>query len=186
MTVPVGDSAIDANVLRATLKSQYHAALAMLRSAIEACPDELWSRDGSTNAFWQIAYHALFFTHLYLQPEEAAFEPWPRQKPAQHPDGIAGDADPDSPLPLIPEPYTRAEVLDYLAHVAEAVDPALDAMDLQRTDSGFHWYRVSKLEHQIINIRHVQHHAAQLADRLRNDVGAGTRWVAARRTARQS
>jgi hypothetical protein len=46
--------------------------------------------------------------------------------------------------------------------------------DLLSAESGFSWYPVSKLEHQIINIRHLQHHAAQLGDRLRyatTDVG---------------
>src|SRR5699024_2816331 len=51
--------------LRAALKSQYHASLAMLREAVELCPAEEWTSDAHTNAFWQVAYHALYFTHLY-------------------------------------------------------------------------------------------------------------------------
>lgn len=34
------NDAIDTATLRSILKSQYHAALAMLREAIERCPDE--------------------------------------------------------------------------------------------------------------------------------------------------
>jgi hypothetical protein len=30
----------------------------------------------------QIAYHALFYTHLYLQPAEADFVPWEHHRPA--------------------------------------------------------------------------------------------------------
>lgn len=26
--------------------------------------------------FWHIAYHGLFYTHLYLHPTAAAFKPW--------------------------------------------------------------------------------------------------------------
>jgi len=33
---------------------------------------------------------------------------------------------------------------------------------------------------QIVNIRHIQHHAAQLIDRVRSAAGVGIRWVAAR------
>jgi hypothetical protein len=44
--------------------------------------------------------------------------------------------------------------------------------------SGFSWYRMSKLEHQFVNLRHIQHHAAQLADRLRSAAGVGIKWVA--------
>jgi lambda repressor-like predicted transcriptional regulator len=42
--------------LRAVLKSQYHASLAMLHEAITRCPDEVWSSRAQKNAFWQIAY----------------------------------------------------------------------------------------------------------------------------------
>ncbi|MEX2582950.1 MAG: hypothetical protein WD766_06740, partial [Gemmatimonadota bacterium] len=73
-TVPDGERYTSA--LRGILKSQYHATLAMLRETIERCPDELWYGDDHPNACWQIAYHALYFTHLYLQPNEAAFRPW--------------------------------------------------------------------------------------------------------------
>jgi hypothetical protein len=46
-----------------------------------------------------------YITHLYLQPDEAAFQPWEQhQSDARHPDGIAGAPDPDSSLPLIPKP----------------------------------------------------------------------------------
>jgi hypothetical protein len=116
-----------------------------------------------------------FFTHLYLQPNEAAFRPWEHhQADVQHPDGIAGPPDPKSTLPLIPEPYTKAEVLVYWSFCETMVDDAVDALDLHSQESGFSWYRVSKLEHQIINVRHLQHHTAQLADRLRSAAGLGT------------
>jgi hypothetical protein len=167
--------------LRGALKSQYHAALAMLREAVEQYPDDLWVSDQHVNAPWQIAYHALFFTHLYLQPEASAFRPWEgHQSEVQHEDGIAGRADPSSDLALIPDPYTKAQVLAYLAVCDEMVDGAVDALDLRSPESGFHWYPIPKLEHQLVNLRHVQHHAAQLADRLRNEAGLGTRWVGSR------
>jgi hypothetical protein len=168
--------------LRAILKSQYHAALAMLRETIERCPDDVWYSKEHTNSFWQVAYHALFFAHLYLQPNEAAFRPWEgHQSDVQHPDGIPGTADPNSTLPLIPKPYTKAEVLAYWNVCEQMVDDAVDALDLDSPDSGFSWYKVSKLEHQIVNIRHIEHHMAQLADRLRSSAGIGIRWVGARR-----
>ncbi len=166
--------------LRAVLKSQYHATLAMLRETIEGCPDELWFSKEYTNSFWQIAYHSLFFAHLYMQPNEAAFRPWEHhQSDVQNPDGIPGPPDPNSALPLIPRPYTRAEVLAYWSVCEQMVDRAVDALDLRSPDSGFSWYKVSKLEHQIINIRHIEHHMAQLADRLRSSAGTGVKWVGA-------
>lgn len=164
--------------VRAMLKSQYHAALAMLRESIERCPEDLWYSDEPTNAFWQVAYHTLFITHLYLQPEEAAFRPWDGHRAdAQYPDGIPGPAEPTSALPLLPEPYSRREVLAYWVACDDMVDAAVDAVDLLSRESGFHWYAVPKLEHQLVNLRHVQHHTAQLADRLRAATDIGVRWV---------
>jgi hypothetical protein len=166
--------------LRSILKSQYHAALAMFRESIEQCPESIWYNSEPKNAFWQLAYHTLFFTHLYLQRNEEAFRPWEHhQSEVQQPDGIAGPPDPNSSLPVIPNPYSREQVLEYCAFCDDMVDPAVDALDLESQESGFHWYPISKLEHQIVNIRHIQHHGAQLTDRLRQAADLGTRWVGA-------
>jgi hypothetical protein len=167
-----------ADPIRDALRRQYHAALAMLRDAIERCPEATWYDASPANAFWQVAYHALFFAHVYAQPNHAAFVPWPgHQQDNQNPDGIPGPPDPSSTLPLIPRPYTKAEVLAYWTYCDEHADAWFDALDLAQPDSGFHWYRVPKLEHLIVNIRHIQHHAAQLADRLRAAHGIGVRWA---------
>lgn len=168
--------------LATVLKSQYHAALAMLREAVERCPDELWMDQRPKNAFWQVAYHALFFAQLYLGADESSFRPWAgHQAATQNPDGIGGPPDPASNLPVVPSPYSKADVLAYWEFCDQMVDGAVDALDLRRRDSGFHWYKVSKLEHQIVNIRHIQHHTAQLMDRLRAAEDIGISWVGARR-----
>lgn len=170
----------DRQGLAGILKSQYHAALAMLRETIERCPEDLWFSTDHLNSYWQIAYHALFFTDLYLQPNETTFHGWEgHQADVQNPDGIPGPPDPASSLPLIPSPYSKEEVLTYWSICEEMVDGAVDALDLQSPDSGFRRYQISKLEHQFVNIRHIQHHTAQLADRLRSAAGVGTKWVGA-------
>jgi hypothetical protein len=170
------------SALRTSLKSQYHAGLAMLHEAIVKCPDAVWASDAHKNAFWQIAYHTLFFTHLYLQPTVADFRPWKgHQGNVQHEDGIPGPADPKSTLPLVPSPYSKDDVLAYWGIVDGMVDAAVDALDLASPESGFYWYPIPKLEHQLVNLRHLQHHTAQLADRLRAAEDIGVRWVGSRR-----
>jgi len=166
-----------------SLKNQYHSNLAMLREAIEECPDELWLDTRPTNAFWQVAYHVLFFTHFYLARDAASFEPWAEhRRDSQNEDGIPGPPDPKSALPLIPRPYAKDQALRYWAIVDGLVDRSVDTMDLNRHESGFH-YRMSKLEHQLVNLRHLAHHTAQLADRLRQANGHGVRWVGGSRPA---
>jgi hypothetical protein len=153
-------------MLRSVLKSQYHASLAMLSEAIRRSPPDEWLSTAHENAFWQVSYHALFFTHLYLQRDEAAFKLW--EKHRGEGDGTGG------------EPYTQADVLEYAEFCDRIVDDAVDALDLARTECGFSWYQMSKLEHQFINIRHIQHHAGQLIDRVRSAADVGVGWVAAR------
>ncbi|MBL8157893.1 MAG: hypothetical protein JNM70_27415, partial [Anaerolineae bacterium] len=45
-----------------SIEAQYNAALAMLQTSIERCPDDLWNIKGRGNTFWRIAYHALLYT----------------------------------------------------------------------------------------------------------------------------
>lgn len=158
-------------MLRAALKSQYHAAIAMLRQAIERCPPEAWTdKSGHPAAYWHIAYHAIFFTDFYLHPDHESFTPQDF-----HREGIQGFA-PHGPEDL-GEPYTQQQLLDYLDRVDADVDARIDGMALDATESGFPWYAMPKLEHQLVNIRHIQHHAAQLADRLRLAADTGIDWV---------
>jgi hypothetical protein len=163
---------------KSAFKSQYHAALAMLKEAVELCPEEIWQGTDDVNQFWQIAYHTVFFTHLYVHQNEAAFHPWAQHQAGnQNPDGIAGEPDPKSSLPLIPEPYTKAQVLEYWGFCDGMIDEAVDKLDLEQPESGFHWARMSKLQHQFVNLRHIQHHTGQLADRVRAAANVGVRWV---------
>ena len=96
----------------------------------------------NTTRGWQLAYHTLFFTHLYLldSPDEDAG--WRgHQSQVQQEDSIAGPPDPESELPVIPRPYTKAEVMEYWTICDGMVDARLDAMNLESEQSGFHWYR---------------------------------------------
>lgn len=169
---------VSVGTLRALLLGQYRAGYAMLKEAVGRFPADAWWGDGHDNAPWQIAYHVLYYTHLYLQPRLEDFQPWPgHQAEAAYEDGIAGEPVDGSDVPLIPEPYSQEQVLAYLAWCEGRLDGWLDALDLTSAESGFRWYPLSKLEHQVINVRHLHHHMAQLADRLRAAGGGGVRWV---------
>lgn len=168
--------------LRAMLKSQYHAALAMLREAVERCPESLWDAPRHLNRTWQVAYHVLFFAHFYGGKDEHSFQPWVHhQGNVQYPDGIPGPPIEGSSLPLVARPYTREEILAYWKSCDDGVDAAVDALQLDAPTCGFPWYPIPKLEHQLVNLRHLQHHAAQLATRLRDEAGIGISWAGARR-----
>jgi DinB superfamily len=165
--------------VRSALKSQYHAAHKTLRAAIENCPDSMWNdpADGSP-PFWRVAYHTLFWSHFYLQQRQEDFVPWARHRDeAQFIASLPWDNN-RAPKPC--EPFTRGDLLDYLGECDRMIDAAVDALDLSAPESGFPWYNMPKLEHQILNIRHIQHHAAILSNRLRRSIGVAVDWVASR------
>lgn len=161
-------------VVQDVLRSQYRAALKMLEQVVAACPDKLWLDDPATaNPFWQVAFHALFYTHLYLQPSLEDFRrvEWQRSESHRLGEGPA----PEDPA-AVGEPYTKAQILDYLEQCRREVDTQLATVDLHGP-SGFEWLPMTKLELQIYTIRHVQEHAGELAGRLADRAGIETGWV---------
>lgn len=64
----------------AILISQYKASLEMLKQTITKCPESMWNAASDKNKSWQVAYHALFFTHLYVADSEEAFTPWNKHR----------------------------------------------------------------------------------------------------------
>lgn len=144
----------------------------MLRQALELCPDELWDGGSYEVPFWQVAYHTLYFTDLYLQPNLEAFTPWELHRDEYH----------DLPWPpgsgtQPARPYSKDELLDYWRKCDERIDAALDRLDLN-ADCGMPWHKgMLKLEHQLHNLRHIQHHTALLAGRLQSGNGLHVDWV---------
>jgi hypothetical protein len=160
--------------VKAALQSQYLAALTMLARAIEACPPGLWDDQRQKNRFWHIAYHALFYTHFYLQDREEDFTPWSGHRELYN---FMGPLPwPPHAEPTIGEPYSKPEILEYLEFCCGVVRARVPQLDLGAA-SGFPWLPFGRLELQLYSIRHLQHHAGQLIERLRERTGAGVEWV---------
>jgi len=153
------------DTIRQTVQSQYGAALAMLRAAVAQCPDAMWNDPDDKNRCWHVAYHALFYVHLYLAPSLDTFQPWVKHREEY------GRLDMTNATP-----YTQAEVLEFLAVCEDRVAQALAALDFT-APSGFHWLPMNKLELQIYNLRHLQTHIGELAERLSQRAGIEVGWV---------
>jgi hypothetical protein len=149
---------------------QFGAAIAMLENAMLACPDELWGDRSQQPEFWYVAYHTLFFLDFYLSGSPGGFTP-----PAPF---TLGELDPAGVLPE--RVYAKAELLVYLAHGREKCRTTIAALtdDESRKRCGFERPDVSVAELHLYNMRHVQHHAAQLNLLLRQKTGSAPRWVA--------
>jgi hypothetical protein len=161
------------------ITSQIRAALEMLRGTVERCPDALWTAGTGGNAYWVLAYHTLYFTHLYLSPSEQDFVPFDREVAGR--EGF-GRTDLGDWRDLAEEDvFSKEDVLAYWDYIDERVagwveDTPLDA------PSGFHWLPFTRGEAHLYNLRHIQHHAGQLADRLRRETAQGTAWSFAVKT----
>jgi hypothetical protein len=145
--------------LHRAIQSQYLAALGMLKQVIVKCPEALWDAPGNQDKFWRKSYHALFYTHLYLQNAEKDFIPWEKH---HDPDGETS--------------FTKDEVLDYLSFVEQQVLERVPATDLE-IESGFYWLPFDKLELQLYNLRHIQQHTGELYERLGTHENIELGWI---------
>jgi hypothetical protein len=156
------------DVWRNALWQQFGAAIDTLDDAVRACPDSLWSEpvwidysdhpvpEGYT-AFWNIAYHTLFWLDLYLFGTGEGFAP-----PAPF---TLSELDPAGVVP--DPPYDKDLLRRYLADIRARCQTILTALtdEPSARPCRFPWGRgqsVSYFELQLYNLRHVQEHAAQL------------------------
>jgi hypothetical protein len=153
--------------MHAILESQFRAGLRMLRQAIAACPDSLWNDPDNDNRTWRIAYHALFYTHLYLSPSDAEFVPWEHAITNGH----------FLRAPIGDDLNTREQILAYAMMIDDRLTEAIAAVPLDTEESGFDWVPFSRMELHIYNIRHLQHHVGQLIERLRANGIGDQHWI---------
>lgn len=151
------------------LWGQFGAAIDMLENAMLACPDELWGDRTRQPEFWYVAYHTLFFLDLYLTGSLDGFAP-----PAPF---TLDELDPAGVLP--PRVYTRDELRVYLRHGREKCRAAIESLtdETARRVCTFPWLQLRYGELMLDNLRHVQHHAAQLNLILRQAAGSAPGWV---------
>ncbi|HEY7784567.1 MAG TPA: DinB family protein [Pyrinomonadaceae bacterium] len=148
---------------------QFGAAIDMLENAINACPEEVWNDRSRNPQFWYVAFHTLFWLDLYLADSLETFTP-----PA--PFTIA-----EIESEQVPEtPYTKAQLQKYLEHgrrqCREWISGVTDDQLVCRCP--FEWVEGTNAELMLYNMRHVQHHAAQLNLILRQTIDSAPGWVA--------
>ena len=154
---------------RTAIGAQFHAAIDMLENAVCACPGTLWGDRDRRPEFWYLVYHTLFWLDYYLADSERDFAP-----PAPF---MLGERDPEGVMP--DRVYTKDELLGYLRHGRSRLGTVLDAMTGARAAApcGFERRDMSAGELLLYNLRHVQHHAAQLHLILRQSTDSVPGWV---------
>jgi hypothetical protein len=156
-------------VLKKMVWRQFGAAIDMLENAVNACPEDVWGERIARSEFWYITFHTLFYLDLYLSESDKGFVP-----PAPF---SLDELDERGLLPG--RIYTKTELLKYLSHGREKCRSVITSMTEKRAGQrcGFDWLDISVTEVLLYNMRHVQHHAAQLNYILSRKLDSAPRWV---------
>lgn len=171
-------------ILKESLWKHFGASIDMLKNAIMLWPEEYWT---TNKKFFYTAYHCLVFLDYYLTIPPRNFSsplPFKLAEPGDIPEDAIDDVVPD-------RIYNKKELLDYLQSsrekcrmvVAELTEEKLnkrwtdgpEPMDLALSGQDALTYSV--LEILLYNMRHVQHHAAQLNLLLRQGINNAPDYV---------
>lgn len=154
---------------KAIVWRQFGAAIDTLANAINACPGHLWDDPKKKPEYWYLAYHTLFFLDYYLSPDDAHFTP---------PDPFTlSELDPSGAMPE--RVYTKEELLNFLNFGTEKCRKTISQMTKEWADRQYDFSKVSLSFSELLlyNMRHVQHHAAQLNLILRQNIDSAPGWV---------
>jgi hypothetical protein len=155
--------------LRIIVWSQLGASIDMLENAIKSCPENVWGNQAGYHEFWYIAYHTLFWLDFYLSETSDNFTP-----PSPF---TLSEFDPEGILPE--RVYTKNELLNYLKHGRKKCKSRIETLTEEQANQHFIFgsINLSIIELILYNMRHVQHHAAQLNLLLRQKINSAPRWV---------
>ncbi len=152
--------------LKEIIWRQFGASIDMLKNAIVSCPERHWKTE---TGFCYHAYHCIFFLDYYLTMEPAYFSPPPPFDLSEFEDRQPERA------------YTKEELLSYLSFCREKCRNLILGMTTEGANA--YWTNVSQTMHfpvveiLLYNMRHVQHHAAQLNLLLRQSIDDVPEWL---------
>ena len=168
------------DALKISLWKQFGASMDMLENAIRLSPEEYWN---ANKKLFYHAYHCLVFLDYYLTIPPTGFSP-ALPFTITEPGNIAADALDDLGPDKI---YSKEELLDYLRYCHEKCRTLIAS--LTEEEMGRRWIEApdaigspttvnfSVFEILLYNMRHVQHHAAQLNLHLRQGINKSPGWV---------
>jgi len=157
------------------IANQFEAAFCTLGVCIDRCPDSAWDAQVVNLKFCQVAFHTLFFADYYLEANAES-----QQTQRFHLDNPDFFRDYEELLPKRQELlYDKPSINKYLKHCRHKAATAIadETDEILRNPCGFKPKTFSRAELHVYNIRHIQHHAAQLSLRLRIDSSVDVPWI---------
>ncbi|MBC9915192.1 DinB family protein [Chitinophaga varians] len=158
------------------LWKQFGASIDMLINAVAAYPENRWNTE---KKFFYISYHVAVFLDYYL-----TIPAGPLSSPLSF--TLSDDIPEDGIDDIVPDRiYSQAEIIAYLQMSRKKCHDLI--LNMTEADFAQLWVEVDGnkvmpvFELFLYNMRHVQHHTAQLNMLLRKDTGDAPRWVRAAR-----
>ena len=143
----------------------FGAAIDMFENAVVMCPEKLWGKP----QFWYKAFHASFWLDYYMTINPEGFTP-----PAPF---TNSEFDPAGKIPE--RQYSKEEILSYVRSSRKKLHDILKNMDEETALK--RWINpnrnVTYFEMLLHNMRHLQHHTAQLNLLLRQGIDNAPPWV---------
>ncbi|MBE9463948.1 DinB family protein [Dyadobacter subterraneus] len=163
--------------IKENLWSQFGASVDSLEKAITLCPENILVEN---KRLFYMTYHILVFLDYYVTIPPENFSPklpYTITDPENLPENAIDD--------LVPNRfYTKTELLDYLQSSREKCRNLIAGLTEEKIknerfveDFESDAMNYSILEILLYNMRHVQHHAAQLNMILRQEINDAPKWV---------
>lgn len=160
---------------KSLLANQFEASLCTLGHCVARCPQSIWNAPVAKYPFCQVAFHTLFFADYYQGPDADSLRPQPFHLANPMLFGDYEQLADREPVTL----YDRPPVVTYLEfcrHKAVSI-LAAETEETLSAPAKFPRRTFTRAELHIYNIRHIQHHAAQLILRLRLDTDIDIPWI---------
>ena len=146
------------DLIKTTLIKQYNKTMDMLSKVIQDYDIDLWSDDSEYKyPAWQIAYHALYYGNIYCAATEKSRMKWVKQRKNHH-------LLMKTKKQVFSEIYSKDDILEFLEFFRGHIEGYLEEL-LPDHDCWPNWYDENQLEFHINNIRHLQHHTAEMIER---------------------
>ena len=154
--------------------AQYEAAFSTFDSILKQVPQNVWTGNIASKGFDQSAFHALFYTDVYLSQNEHVVRE--QEFHIQHTDVFEGYEEFTFDPPI--KRYTLDFVKEYLSFCLDKSRSSVEAETEESLagEAEFSWQSISRGELHVYNIRHIQHHAAQLILRIRLESEIDIKW----------
>ena len=147
---------------------QIGAAIDSLELAIDACPEELWGDRSRFPEYWYVVYHTVFMLDYYMSESPEGYAP-----PAPF---TLSELDPAGVLP--DRVYSKEEMRRFLEHGRQKTRAKIAGMSEEKAVSRSPFRDYPELEFLLYQMRHIQHHTAQLNLLIRQVTHSDApRWV---------